>query len=175
MRVNPYGEDPVLLAVSLVNDPPATWEELAARCRRAGIEVPEGTNESDLREITVILKNWERIVDAETEQERADVLNVLLAQSSSHPSLTDHMGTGWHLHYRPDNLKLSGIVASMVHVGTALLLIGRGMDRLGRCELEGCHRVFVDLSRPGTKRHCSAQCANNNAVRRHRAHRLQLA
>lgn len=169
MRVNPYGEDPLRLAVTLVNEPAASWQELAGRCAAAGIVVPPGTDETALSEVNDMLKKWLLIVDAPTPELRAEILNSFLAESSTHPTLTNHGDTGWHLHYRPDALSLSGVVASMIHVGTALHLVGRGMDRLGRCELEGCHRVYVDLSRPGTQRHCSAQCANRNAVRRHRA------
>lgn len=169
MRVNPYGEDPVRLAVALVNEPPASWQELVDRCTAAGIVVPDGTDETDLIEVNEMLQKWLLIVDAPTPELRADILNTLLAESSTHPTLVNHENSGWHLHYRPDDLRLSAVVASMVLVGTALHLVGRGMHRLGRCQLQGCHRVYVDLSRPGTQRHCSPQCANRNAVRRHRA------
>lgn len=168
MRVNPYGEDPVRLAAALVNEPANSWQELAGRCAAAGITVPDGTDQADLVEVTAMLQKWLHIVDAQTPEQRAEILNNFLAESSTHPVLTDHDNSGWHLHYRPEGLKLSGVVASMIHVGTALHLVGRGMHRLGRCQLEECDRVYVDLSRPGTQRHCSAQCANRNAVRRHR-------
>jgi predicted RNA-binding Zn ribbon-like protein len=169
MRVNPYGEDPVRLAVALVNEPPASWQELADRCTAAGIVVPESLDESDLDEVRETLEKWLLIVDAATPEGRAGVLNRLLAGSSTHPALTNHGNSGWHLHYRPEDARLGAVVASMIYVGTALHLVGRGMHRLGRCQLQGCRRVYVDLSRPGTQRHCSPQCANRNAVRRHRA------
>jgi predicted RNA-binding Zn ribbon-like protein len=54
-------------------------------------------------------------------------------------------------------------------MGTALHLAGRGMHRLGRCGVEGCERVFADVSRTGRQRYCGTVCSNRDAVRRHRA------
>jgi len=170
MRVNPYGEDPVRLAIDLVNDPPESWRDLADRCTAAGVIIPEGSEgESEVLSVKRLMEDWLRIVDAPSPEQRATVLNQLLESSSTHPMLTNHAGTEWHLHYRPDEARLADVLASMIYVGTALHLVGRGMHRLGSCQLEECPRIFVDLSRPGTQRHCSAQCANRNAVRRHRA------
>ncbi|WP_161793727.1 CGNR zinc finger domain-containing protein [Agreia bicolorata] len=39
---------------------------------------------------------------------------------------------------------------------------------LRRACLPACERIFVDISRPGTQRFCSTECANRAAVRRHR-------
>lgn len=169
MRVNPYGEEPVRLAVELVNNPPSSLEELLQRCSAVGILVPEGTNDDEMPKLDAVMTRWLRVVDSPPGTARAGVLNELLAASTTHPMLTDHAGTEWHLHYRPEHASLTDVLASMIYVGTALLLTGRGMHRLGRCEVQECTRVFVDISRPGTQRHCSVRCANRNAVRRHRA------
>jgi predicted RNA-binding Zn ribbon-like protein len=168
VHLNPYGRDAVLLAVDLVNDPPATAAELEARCVRAGLVVDRPAVPRDLEGARAYLARWGRVVDADDPAERARLLNALLAASAAHPRLTDHVGTGWHLHYRDDDMALVGVLRSLISVGTALHLAGRGMHRLGRCAAQGCVRVFADLSRTGRQRYCSPPCANRDAVRRHR-------
>lgn len=168
MHINPYGRDPVLLAADLVNDPPGSPVALRARCLDAGLVVDRPVDDEDLAEVRSFLDAWTGVVDSPDPATRAARLNVLLASSAAYPRLTDHVGTGWHLHYRDDDMPLAGVVRALVGVGTALHLTGRGMDRLGRCAAERCARVFADVSRTGRRRYCSPGCANRDAVRRHR-------
>ena len=167
MHINPYGEDPVRLAIDLIVDPPATPEALVARCRAAGVsDVP--TPGVDLDDVRAFLADWLEVLDAPDEATRAARLNVLLAGASAYPRLTDHADDGWHLHYRAPDLPLAGVLRALISVGTALHLSGRGMHRLGRCAVAECHRPFADVSRTGRQRYCSPACANRDAVRRHR-------
>ncbi|CAM5242434.1 hypothetical protein SALBM135S_05778 [Streptomyces alboniger] len=53
----------------------------------------------------------------------------MLAASTAHPRLTDHAGDGWPLHYRDDRLSTGAPQASLIAVGTAPHLVGRGMRR----------------------------------------------
>ncbi len=168
MHLNPYGEDVVRLATSLANDRPATLPELVARCRDAGLVVPEHAEPEDLPLVLTLLDRWCEIVDASDHRSRADLLNRLLAESSAYPRLTDHAGA-WHLHYRDDEVPLHRALRALIAVGTALHLTGRGMSRLGRCAGADCLRIYADTTRNGRQRYCSATCANRNAVRRHRA------
>ncbi|MDN5724352.1 MAG: CGNR zinc finger domain-containing protein [Propionibacteriales bacterium] len=168
MHLNPYGTEPVQLAVDLTNEPPQTVRELAERCRDAGVHIELPATRADLVAITELLTSWVRVVDATDERARAALTNELLTDWADHPRLTDH-ADGWHLHYRPDRASLSRILATLISVGTALHLTGRGMDRLGRCGASDCDRVFADTSRNGTQRWCSTRCGNRSAVRRHRA------
>jgi predicted RNA-binding Zn ribbon-like protein len=49
------------------------------------------------------------------------------------------------------------------------LLTGPQLDRLRECAADDCSLLFVDTSRPGTRRWCSMQrCGNRNKVRTHR-------
>jgi predicted RNA-binding Zn ribbon-like protein len=115
------------------------------------------------------LAEWLEVVDATDEQTRVDLMNAMLAKYTEHPRLTNHAGDGWHVHYRPDNVPVGRLVATLISTGTALHLAGRGITRLGRCATEGCDNVYADLSRTGRQRYCSPACANRDAVRRHRA------
>lgn len=169
MHLNPYGEDPVRLATELTSEPPRTADELTRRCLEAGVAVERPARDSDLAEVNLFLVRWLAVVDAETPEQRANLLNDLLAEASAHPRLTDHASSGWHIHYRDAGLDLAAVLRALISVGTALHLTGRGMHRLGRCALEECGHAFGDFSRGGRQRYCSPQCANRDAVRRHRA------
>lgn len=167
--MNPYGEDPVRLAVDLVNYPPRTPADLARRCVVAGLVVDTPPTASDLQEVERYLALWLGVVDTDSTEVRAERLNRLLAQSSSYPRLSNHAGDGWHIHYRDPDLPFAGVLRALISVGTALHLTGRGMTRLRRCALDECRSPFGDFSRGGRQRYCSPGCANRDAVRRHRA------
>lgn len=169
MHLNPYGEDVVKLAADLANRRPASAAELADRCRAAGLVVELPVTPQDLDRTHEVLDSWEKVVDAEGEHERAELLNRMLAAAAAYPRLTDHAEDGWHLHYRDDRQTLGPLLFSLISVGTALHLAGRGMRRLWRCAVAECAVVFADTSRTGRQRYCSRRCANRDAVRRHRA------
>lgn len=169
MRLNPYGEDAVNLAADLANRRPASADELADRCRAAGLTLERPVTADDLDRAREALDAWDEIVDAATEQARADRLNRMLAEAAAYPRLTRHSGTGWHLHYRDPQRPRGDVLYTLFAVGTALHLTGRGMHRLRRCAVAECTRSFADTSRTGRRRYCSHPCANRDAVRRHRA------
>lgn len=170
MQLNPYGQDAVELAVDLANARPSSAAELVDRCVAAGVVFEDGTPAPDLDEVLAFLDQWCAVVDESDFALRAELLNALLAESTAHPRLTDHLG-GWHLHYRDTVISFARKLRALVSAGTALHLAGRGMHRLGRCAADGCDRVYADTSRNGRQRYCSPACANRDAVRRHRARR----
>lgn len=167
MHLNPYGADAVKLAADLANWRPATPADLAARCRAAGLLVESPVTAADLDRLLRTIGEWEAVVDAADEPERAARLNAMLAAAAAHPRLTDHAG-GWHLHYRDAGRPLGEVLVALIAVGTALHLAGRGMHRLRRCAAGECGAVVADTSRTGRQRYCSTRCANRDAVRRHR-------
>ncbi|PBD00819.1 CGNR zinc finger protein [Streptomyces sp. Ag82_O1-15] len=169
MHLNPYGEDAVNLAADLANRRPTGAEELAVRCRAAGLVLENPATPQDLDRTQDALKAWEEVVDATDEHQRAELLNRMLAAAAAHPRMTNHAGSGWHLHFRDDRQTLGSVLFSLIAVGTALHLTGRGMHRLRRCAVSECTTIFADTSRTGRQRYCSPRCANRDAVRRHRA------
>lgn len=171
MRLNPYGQDAVELAVALANRRPETAEELVDRCVAAGLVFEAGTGHPDLAEVAGFLDAWCALADTPQPERRAELLNAMLAEATAHPRLTDHVGDGWHLHYRDEDIGFARKLRALISTGTALHLTGRGMHRLGRCAADGCEQVYADTSRTGRQRYCSPACANRDAVRRHRARR----
>lgn len=168
MQLNPYGAAAVTLAAQLANARPATPAELADRCRAAGLVLETAATPTDLRTLSSTLDAWEAMVDAPGDEERARLLNAMLAAAAAYPRLTDHAG-GWHLHYRDDGQPLGAVLTALIAVGTAFHLAGRGMHRLRRCAADGCTDIFADTSRTGRQRYSTPTCANRAAVRRHRA------
>ncbi|MFE3544349.1 CGNR zinc finger domain-containing protein [Nocardia sp. NPDC059177] len=171
MHYNHYGREPVQLGIELLNEPCADAAELARRCAAAGLVLSIPPTEADLATVTAFLARWRQVVVCADRPQRAASLNVLLAEYASAPRLTDHVGDGWHLHFRDPGVPTDRQIAALITVGTALHLTGLGMDRLGGCAAEGCERVYADTSRNGRQRFCSPACANRSAVRRHRAGR----
>lgn len=66
----------------------------------------------------------------------------------------------WEMHFRAgiDNgqpPEAAGYVAAL-----AAVLSSAAWDRLGVCSAQRCDRVFIDVSRNGTRRYCSPSCQN---------------
>lgn len=169
MYVNPYTEPLLRNAADLLNSPVRTSAELEARWIARDMPVGRRATAADLREVRKFLREWEKAIDASTEDERVGVLNDLLARFTSTPTITNHDGSGWHLHYRDPDAGFAATLAGATTAATAQYLADRGMRRLRRCALTDCSNVLVDFSRPGTQKYCTHNCANRDAVRRHRA------
>ncbi|WP_370617806.1 CGNR zinc finger domain-containing protein [Mumia sp. Pv 4-285] len=157
--------------MSLLNDPCATPAELADRCEEAGLDLAAAPTSSDLEAVGAFMAQWRRVVACSEHEPRAATLNALMLEYASAPWLTDHAGTGWHLHFREPDVDVPRQIAALISVGTALHLSGLGMDRLGICAAGECSKAYADISRNGRQRYCSTTCANREAVRRHRATR----
>ncbi len=99
-------------------------------------------------------------VEAGAVDEACALLNAVLAESHAVPVLARHDGEPWHLHFhRPDAPEAESWAASLA-TGLAVVLGNEAVDRLGVCRAEACDRVYVDVSRNGTRRFCSTTCQN---------------
>lgn len=154
--------------IELLNEPARTTDELERRWTSHGMPAQQAVTGQDLVLVTDYLAAWRQVVDTEHQRERVQHLNQMLDTYTAAPSITDHDGSGWHLHFRDPKAGFGATIAGATTAAAAQFLTDRGMHRLGRCRLDGCDHAFVDLSRPGTQRYCSHICANRDAVRRHR-------
>jgi predicted RNA-binding Zn ribbon-like protein len=99
-------------------------------------------------------------VEAGRVDEACTHLNGVLVDSRAVPVLSRHDGEPWHLHFhRPDASESDSWAASLA-TGLAVVLGNPAVDRLGVCRAEACDRVYVDVSRNGTRRFCSTACQN---------------
>jgi predicted RNA-binding Zn ribbon-like protein len=99
-------------------------------------------------------------------------VNALLDDLRPTPYLERHDGEPWHMHYHgPDQDFADGWAASCA-IALATVLGSGYADRLGVCSAPECDRVFVDVSRNGTRRFCSTACQNRVKAAAHRARRI---
>jgi len=98
-------------------------------------------------------------IDADNTDRAASRLNRLLAAHPAHPYLAKEDGR-WRMHHH-------SVDAALVPMWTAICaenlarMFGAGIeDRLGTCAVEDCRRVFVDVSKNGSRRFCSTTCQN---------------
>ncbi|MET8992500.1 CGNR zinc finger domain-containing protein [Nonomuraea wenchangensis] len=53
----------------------------------------------------------------------------------------------------------------------ALIVDGYGPDRFGQCEAHRCDAVYIDLTRNGSRRHCSSACTARAKTAAYRSRR----
>ncbi|HEY3749462.1 MAG TPA: CGNR zinc finger domain-containing protein [Pseudonocardiaceae bacterium] len=87
-------------------------------------------------------------------------VNDLLSVTGAIPVLSRHDGERWHLHFHAPDAPWAVGWAGAMATSLAIVLGGPSHDRLGVCEAPACDRVYVDVSRNGTRRFCSTACQN---------------
>jgi predicted RNA-binding Zn ribbon-like protein len=102
---------------------------------------------------------FEAVAGSEVDRAATDV-NQLLARTGAHPYLERHDEEPWHLHFHGIDEGLATGWAAGCAAGLAVVLGGPGWGRLGVCTAPRCDRVYVDISRNGTRRFCSTTCQN---------------
>ena len=168
MRVNPYIEPLLRNVTELLNEPPASADDLRQRWTEKGMPLPGRPVAADVNLVERYLSDWAFVVDSANDKERVDRLNGMLDRYTARPSITDHDGSGWHLHFRDPVVGFAETLAGATTAAAAQYLCDRGMHRVGRCAAADCEQAFVDFSRPGKQRYCTHVCANRDAVRRYR-------
>lgn len=105
---------------------------------------------------------------APTVDERCRSINLLLDSSAGKISLTTHDASRPHLHLFPEGDDVVSRVKAVTAGGLALFIAWSGGLRIGTCARPACVRAFIDNSKAGRQRYCSARCGNTDAVARHR-------
>jgi len=103
--------------------------------------------------------------------DQCSAVNDLLVAATIRPWVTTHDGLQPHLHFVPDSADVLSRVKAVTAGGLAFVLCWEGGARLGRCVRPECSRAYVDTSRNGRRRYCTARCGNTEAVMRHRSRR----
>lgn len=162
MHFNPYGGAAAELAATLVNAGQAAH---LLDVLKASDYKPLGSldarQERDVRDWIGQLRQVFR-------QPTVELLNDLLAQSSTTHYISTHDDRAPHLHYAREDAPTDVRVKAYTAAGMAALFC-EDAGRIGWCGREGCDTVFVDTSRNGRRRFCSTKCSNRVAVANHRS------
>ncbi len=99
----------------------------------------------------------------------ASVVNDLLAATAARPRLDSDDEGRYQLHFHgPDDGFVRGWQAGLAS-GLAMAVGSDLGGRLGVCAAPACDRVYVDGSKNGTRRFCSARCQSRVKAAAHRA------
>lgn len=161
MHFNPYGGAAAELAARLVNADTAT-------------PLFDVLEHADYKPLVPLTARQERDVRDWVERLRevfrapsVDVLNEMLAESSTTHYISTHDGRAPHLHYAREDAPIDVRIKAYTAAGMAAVYC-EDAQRIGWCGREGCGTVFIDTSRNGRRRFCSTRCANRVAVAQHR-------
>ena len=181
MELDSYRDAGVFVAVDLVNafvvDPPIDDPAAVAALGRALAVDPPSVAQLGLAVVPAFRALAAELAEVFAALDRGDVdaaavsLNRLLARHPAYPHLTREDG-GWRLHHHPADAALIPMWTAICAEGLARLVGAGHADRLGTCARPGCGRVFVDVSKNGSRRFCSLACQNRvktAAFRRRRA------
>ena len=176
MKLDRYSDAGLLVSEALVNElaPSAAREPLSSReavnalSRILAVDPPsvEQLAPSHVPAFAALAKRL-RSVFADLQRRNVDAaaasLNELLAAHPAHPHLAKERGT-WRLHHHPHDAALVPMWTAICAAGLAEMIGNDAAQRLGTCERDGCGRVYVDVSRNGSRRFCSVTCQNRVKV-----------
>ncbi|GAA1392735.1 hypothetical protein GCM10009613_38270 [Pseudonocardia kongjuensis] len=127
-----------------------------------------------------LLRGWAgRMYTVFADVERGDLdsaaatVNALLTETGAVPVLARHGDRPWHLHFHAVDAGWARSWAASMATALAVVLGNPAHDRLGVCSAPACDRVFIDVSRNGTRRFCSTACQNRVKAAAFRARRRE--
>jgi predicted RNA-binding Zn ribbon-like protein len=119
--------------------------------------------DSDLERLRVVRERLRAVFEAQTAELAAALVNALLREAAAVPQLargpagTLRLTWGLGRHgYDALAARLPGALASQI--------AAHGISRLGICAGAPCTCVFVDRTRPGTRKYCCDQCNDRVAA-----------
>lgn len=132
-----------------------------------------GSRAGDLAELAgvhALRAQLHEMWDAETDTVVA-VANRLLREGHARPQLVRHDDWGYHVHATEPGAPVPDRMAVEAAMAVADLVRAEELDRLGRCEAEGCGAALVDLTKNRSRRFCDTSCANRTHAAAYRARR----
>ena len=181
MEFGRFSDKAVGTAVGLVNtlqpfserrDELQDVADLKAFLTRFGYERDAATaGEADLNSVRALRSQLRAVFHLQDEDERVKVLNTIASQAQVVPEMTNHDGTGWHVHFGPADLPLHRRLAGETSMALMLASCEEGCYRLGTCQSNSCDDAFVDTTRNHSQRYCCGTCATRQRVSALRARR----
>jgi predicted RNA-binding Zn ribbon-like protein len=123
-------------------------------------DLPTPSDAEELAGWAVRLRQVVAHVDAGDLDAACVALNQVMRETNAVPTLARHDGEPWHLHFHSADASWAAGWAASMATGLAVVLGNPAVDRLGLCNAPACDRVYVDVSRNGTRRFCSTACQN---------------
>jgi predicted RNA-binding Zn ribbon-like protein len=172
-----YSGRAALTAVDLVNsydvvssaDVLGDGVALAELLTRRGWEITEPIGQAVVDRLSKLRPRLRAVFGTSDTRKSVETLNLILQETATHPWLTDHDGS-WHWHYVSPGANLADRIATACAVALLTIIADDGLDRLRVCQGYGCHRVFIDASKPGARRFCDARrCGNRAHISAYRA------
>ncbi|WP_113705396.1 CGNR zinc finger domain-containing protein [Nonomuraea lactucae] len=175
MNFNSHADSVVRVAVALVNaltpgerrgrpaPPPDDLAAEAAAALRSAYPNHRDVTEAEGTELAEVAARLRAVFGAVARQDidaAARQVNALLEETRARPMLERHDGEPWHLHFHGPGGTMAGDWAASCATALAIVLGSEFGDRLGVCTAPHCDRVYVDVSRNGTRRFCSTACQN---------------
>jgi predicted RNA-binding Zn ribbon-like protein len=168
----------VAVAVDLVN----SWDELEAepdlieglRDVRYWLDwhglhdAAKRMKNADVDRVRELRARFDRVFDAQSEEEAVRLLNELSSEYGTPPQLERANG-GWRVRSWPDEREGLGAVAAFATAGLIEAMRDLGWRRFGRCAGSPCRCAFVDRSRNRSRRYCCTLCADRVAQAHYRA------
>jgi predicted RNA-binding Zn ribbon-like protein len=133
---------------------------VAAVLRAGGGRAPTCEEAAELCFVAAELRAVFEAAGAGRVDDAAGQINALLLRTGARPKLERHDGEPWHMHFHAADASLASGWAAGCATGLAVVLGSGEYDRLGVCTAPRCDRVYVDISRNGTRRYCSTSCQN---------------
>lgn len=171
-----HTSDVVEYAIAVINEvtpgerhgrpfPAPTGDELVKAVRDVLPEfrpsdVPTAADVAELAEWAGRLRHIIELVDTGDLDTACTELNQVMREAGSIPTLSRHDGEPWHLHFHSADAAWALSWAASMATGLAVVLGNSVVERLGLCNAPSCDRVYVDVSRNGTRRFCSTACQN---------------
>jgi predicted RNA-binding Zn ribbon-like protein len=154
-----------------------TPDDLVRWLDEAGVRpVPAVVRDRDVRAARTLREAiyavaHDRIAGRPLDEELLATINATAARPDPAPALAAHGGAAWSAD-APVSAALSRIARDAIE-----LLAGPSDGRLRECAASDCAFLFLDASRPGTRRWCAMnRCGNREHVREHRRrHRTRTA
>jgi predicted RNA-binding Zn ribbon-like protein len=154
-------------------------QELRTRAEAVpGLSPGRPLTEDETRGVAEIAAELHAVFAAAQEgnlDEAARLLNAMAVRYDARPTLLRHDDGPWHLHFHGPHAGVIEGVGGATAVALAYVLGSEYSDRLGICSASNCNRVYVDVSRNGTKRYCSTACQNRVKAATFRARQAGVA
>ncbi|MBS2962254.1 CGNR zinc finger domain-containing protein [Actinocrinis puniceicyclus] len=154
--------------------------ELRQRVRSVSGLAPDGQEltDAEARGMARVAQELRAVFEAAGEgkvDEAARLLNAMAVHYDARPMLLRHDDGPWHLHFHGPRAGLVESAGGSLAVALAYVLGSDYADRIGICSAPSCDRVYVDVSRNGTKRFCSTACQNRVKAANFRARQAATA